>query len=485
MGYRYVTLVSIMTLCTCRQRPKVPPTNKRFLRNTLLSTLPRKKKTDNRTEETAIKFLEGERYKDSNDDKQDEGIKQEIDEKIYEYRRKRAQYYEDEKHHRKQRAEEKKIFNKAHTQAMKQTEREKKKFDSIMRYGVKVGAKRGQAKQENKNAIFDRYHGVWMQLDKTYLRPESNSDDSESSSDENNEDSGSSGHKKYDKYHKDMDFVHYQQHPRGRGYYHHPVGRGREWHSYYAGAHSYYNYNNTQGDFSHGEGGQSGRYHHERGTNYKHGFKRYNDSDNMYLHEHGTDCTYDQRTTKYLDEPERESSDSDRKRHRSKHKKHKKRRKSEKSKKKRKKSSKMQRTTDISDLEGENLLEEIDYASRSSRSKKRKKSKTRVSLESDSESRYSKGDSDQSVTDSQAKYVSDSESYITSQVAEGEETVETDTGSKRDLSDSLSDRKYVRILEDDKTSLAESTSSGDGPVEKAGTKHKHWSKHKKKNKRKR
>ena len=167
-----------------------------------------------------------------------EGIKPDVEDKIDEYRRKRSQNYEDEKFHRKLKAEEKKNFNKA----AKQAEKDKKRFDNIMRYGVKIGAKREKVTQENKKAIFDRYHGVWMQLDKTYRRYDSDSDDSEPSDD----DRRSSKQRKYDTYDKGKIIPHSSGYPKGQDYYRHPMDRKHAWQSYYAAAYNYYHYMQQQ-----------------------------------------------------------------------------------------------------------------------------------------------------------------------------------------------------------------------------------------------
>ena len=412
-----------------RQKPKVPPTNKRFLQNTLLSTLPRKRRDEKSKEARNYSRDESDENLDGD---YDERINPDVDEKIDEYRKKRSQNYEEVKHHRRQEAEDKKSFNKA----VKEAEKEKRRYDNVMRYGVKIGAKREKVPQEKKKAIFDRYHGVWMPLDRTYHRPESNSDDSESSEDEGQR---SSGHRTYD---ETKTLRRGYRNPRGRVYYHQSGDRGRAWQAYYAAAYNYYKYMHEH---------RSMRNYREHDGNYR---QEAGSSADRYYHRHHSDRKYDRHEHKYSDEWDRDNSDTDsfeRKRDKKRHKKHKKKK---KSKKGQKKSSK----------------------SRGHKSKKSEKHKTRNKFESTSQD--SESDSELSLVSSSDETL-DTGNHKQSRANDKYRNEENESESTASLSNILSDGIYAKILKDDQSSDAKSTCSSDVSAKDDRVKHKHKSKRKK------
>ena len=414
---------------SCRQKPKVPPTNKRFLQNTLLSTLPRKKRRDNK--EKTVR-----QHSDESSEEYDhtEGIKPDVEEKIDEYRRKRSQNYEDEKFHRKLKAEEKKNFNKA----AKQAEKDKEKFDNIMRYGVKIGAKKEKVTQENKKAIFDRYHGVWMQLGKTYGRSDSHSDDSGSSDD----DRRSGKQRKYDRYDNSKNMSHDSGYSKGKDYYRYPMERKHAWQSYYAAAYNYYQYMQQH---------HRDRKYQERTYGYE--VEPSGSSDKRY--EYGSHYKDDRRYTD-TDDSDREDKDSKKKKrkkhHKSKHRKDKKK-KGKKSEKKHKKSSRGSRTTYSSDSERDGASGSPDCYRKSKQHAwdKRLRNQDSDSADSDSDSELSaEGQETDQVLDSQHGYPD---------LVDGEHKRNRKSNSQRDLTDVLSDGIYARIMEVEKNLVAESDCS--------------------------
>ncbi len=341
-----------------RQKPKIPPTNKRFLQNTLLSTLPRKRK---HTEEKNIaEKCTNFDSDDKSDEQFDEKIKPEVDEKITEFRKKHSKDYEDAKQRRQQAAEEKRNLRKAR----KQAEIEKKNFDNVMRYGVKVGAKKEKVVQGKKKAIFDRRRGIWMPLGKTYHAPGSDSSDEDRAST-----SHKHGDKKYEEYHG---YHHHHQYPnhRGRGYYDNPRGRAREWHAYYVAMYSYYHYHKAHMDYNRASGGghTSSEYRYEDDHDLR---ERAENSDR----ESSTDSE-----SEYLERRRKESSS---------HRKHKKHKKVKKSKKKRKKSKKKRAVTRTDSDESEDTSE-VERP----RKRKRTKKETNDTEDSDSDSGPSEVQSD-------------------------------------------------------------------------------------------
>ncbi len=319
-----------------RQKPKVPPTNKRFLQNTLLSTLPRKRRRQSEDRDApSVPTCDssGAAGVKCEETEVDEGIKPEIDEKINEYRKQLAQNYEDEKHHRRQKAEESKIFNKASARALKRAEVEKKKFDQVMRYGVKVGAKKERVAQGKKKAIFDRYRGVWKPLDKTYHKPESHSD-----SDSNTEEPPSDYIRHDFRRGMDREDCPGEFHPRDRG------GRdGEAWNAYTAAMYNYY-YHQYQQKYDIVP--SSGREYGGR-EYYKYESDQSEDSVKKYEHRSR------RRPNDHTDETDSsESGNKKTRKHKSKRQKHKKQKKSKKSKKS---SKAKRRTQESSDSEGSGL----------------------------------------------------------------------------------------------------------------------------------
>ena len=411
---------------SCRQKPKVPPTNKRFLRNTLLSTLPRKRRRDDK-EETA-------RHSDADSSEEydpTERIKPDVEEKIDEYRRKRSQNYEDEKVHRKLKAEEKKNFNKA----VKQAEKDKKKFDNIMRYGVKIGARREKVTQENKKAIFDRYHGVWMQLDKTYRRSNSHSDDSEPSDD----DRRSGKQRKYDRYDKDREMSHDSGYSKDKNYHRYPMDRKHAWQSYYAAA--YYNY------YQYMQQQHPDRRYKKRNDGYEVEPSSSNDRRYEYHSHYNDDRRYTD--TDQSDIEHKDCKRKKRKKHKSKHKKDKKK-KDSKSGKKRKKSGRGNRTTYSSNSERERESGSPDYYR-----KNEQKIPDKRFRHQDSDSVDSESDSEQSVGGQETDQVLDSPSDL-DQVDTEHKRSRSKSNTQKDLTDVLSDGIYAKIMKEEKNLVAES-----------------------------
>ena len=387
--------------------------------------MPRKRRRENK-EMTARQHSDVE---SSEEYDHTEGIKPDVEDKIDEYRRKRSQNYEDEKFHRKLKAEEKKNFNKA----AKQAEKDKKRFDNIMRYGVKIGAKREKVTQENKKAIFDRYHGVWMQLDKTYRRSDSDSDDCEPSDD----DRRSSKQRKYDTYDKGKIIPHSSGYPKGQDYYRHPMDRKHAWQSYYAAAYNYYHYMQQHPD----------RRYQERSDGYE--VEPSGSSDKRYEYESHYNDDRRYTDTDQSDREHRDSKRKKRKKHKSKHKKDKKK-KSNKSVKKHKKSSRRSRATSSSNSEREGASGSPDYYRKSKQQIRDRKFRSEESDGVDSAS-----NSELSVKCQETDQILDSHSDL--DLADAEHKLSRlKSNSQKDLTDVLSDGIYAKIMKDEKKLVAES-----------------------------